>query len=524
MEKFQLHKKQIQSNHTHRIAKTPKNSNLTNHMASFQITLSNTAARKAYKHFASALLDKVFGENDHVDQETVMQVRALRNRGDAILNELLEEVGTVAKSPAKKDKKKKSPSKKQMKIDGLKAELIQLGGEVPTELTVTSLRAAIKTAKKAAKSAKKSKLPKAKKVKKKAALMDQANKRKALQAKKAAKAEAKLEAKAAKIQTKVDALVKEILSYVTLNNLNAADEKALRERVKEVDEHCTGSLTTGVTMKEMKSILKEQKTLKAKADSPRQQKMKNLQDELTEIGGDMPETVSITTLRSAIKARKKQLKVEAKELAKAEKEAAKAEKAAKKAAKAKLPKKPSNAYMIYSNSTRGDVRKGHPDLKMPAVTKIIATNWKALSDAEKAPFVKAAAEDKVRYAAEMEKLGLAVTKSKSAKKATKSTTASEVTSSQKDLIAALVEDSVDHLEPSSELEEEELSDLEDDDSCDEDSDEEEVEFPGEDNVEEFEHSSRPGEQLFIDEEFHVWNSDEDLIGTYDAESKTLYED
>ena len=78
------------------------------------------------------------------------------------------------------------------------------------------------------------------------------------------KAFAKAEAKAAKIQTKVDGIVKEILSYVALNKLNAADEKALRARVKDVDEHCTGSLNDGVTMKEMKMILKEQKALQRK--------------------------------------------------------------------------------------------------------------------------------------------------------------------------------------------------------------------------------------------------------------------
>ena len=81
---------------------------------------------------------------------------------------------------------------------------------------------------------------------------------------KADKAFAKAEAKAAKVQTKVDGIVKEILSYVALNKLNAADEKALRARVKDVDEHCTGSLNDGVTMKEMKSILKEQKALQRK--------------------------------------------------------------------------------------------------------------------------------------------------------------------------------------------------------------------------------------------------------------------
>ena len=69
---------------------------------------------------------------------------------------------------------------------------------------------------------------------------------------KADKAFAKLAAKAAKVQTKVDGIVKDILSYVALNKLDAADEKALRARVKDVDEHCTSSLTDGVTMSEMK--------------------------------------------------------------------------------------------------------------------------------------------------------------------------------------------------------------------------------------------------------------------------------
>ena len=87
---------------------------------------------------------------------------------------------------------------------------------------------------------------------------------KADKADKVSKAFAKAEAKAAKIQTKVDGIVKEILSYVALNKLNAADEKALRARVKDVDEHCTGSLNDGVTMKEMKMILKEQKALQRK--------------------------------------------------------------------------------------------------------------------------------------------------------------------------------------------------------------------------------------------------------------------
>jgi structure-specific recognition protein 1 len=84
---------------------------------------------------------------------------------------------------------------------------------------------------------------------------------KAKKAPEADKALAKVEEKVAKVQTKVDGIVKEILSYVALNKLNAADEKALRARVKDVDEHCSNSLIDGVTMKEMKSLLKEQKAL-----------------------------------------------------------------------------------------------------------------------------------------------------------------------------------------------------------------------------------------------------------------------
>jgi len=77
---------------------------------------------------------------------------------------------------------------------------------------------------------------------------------------------------AAKIQSKVDEAMTEILTYVTLNKLNADDEKSLRNRLKDVDEHCQSSLIDGVTLKEMKSILKEQKALHrklAKAEKPK---------------------------------------------------------------------------------------------------------------------------------------------------------------------------------------------------------------------------------------------------------------
>ena len=71
-----------------------------------------------------------------------------------------------------------------------------------------------------------------------------------------------------------------------------------------------------------------------------------------------------------------------------------------------------------------------------------------------------------------------------------------------------------------ELEEEEVSDEEE--LSDSDSDEEdEVEYD-EDDVEDFSHTSRPGEKLFIDSEFRVWSEDQELIGTYNSATDCIF--
>ena len=66
-----------------------------------------------------------------------------------------------------------------------------------------------------------------------------------------------------------------------------------------------------------------------------------------------------------------------------------------------------------------------------------------------------------------------------------------------------------------ESDEEELEELSGSDS------EEEVEFE-EDDVEEFSHSSRPGEKLYIDSEYHVWDEDQELVGTYNTATDTIF--
>lgn len=68
---------------------------------------------------------------------------------------------------------------------------------------------------------------------------------------------------------------------------------------------------------------------------------------------------------------------------------------------------------------------------------------------------------------------------------------------------------------------EEIQDSDDDMVSSDDEDEEEVEFNA-DDVEEFEHSSRQGEKLYIDSEFRVWDDEQDMVGTYNAATDTIF--
>lgn len=70
-----------------------------------------------------------------------------------------------------------------------------------------------------------------------------------------------------------------------------------------------------------------------------------------------------------------------------------------------------------------------------------------------------------------------------------------------------------------ELTADDLSEIEDDS----DVEEEEPEFPGEDDVEEFDHSLYPGQQLYLDEEHNVYSDEQVYIGKYDSETDTIEE-
>jgi len=146
-------------------------------------------------------------------------------------------------------------------------------------------------------------------------------------------------------------------------------------------------------------------------------------------------------------------------------------------------------------------------------------------------------------------------KAKKVKKAAAAATVTEeqpkVNKSQKDLIASLVADAAEEVvaapatteakKPAptvdevtqkvakmtvadetveAELEEEEVEESELDEMSDSD-DEEDIEYD-EDDVQDFEHASRPDEKLFIDSEFHVWDEDQELVGTYNAATDTIF--
>ena len=87
--------------------------------------------------------------------------------------------------------------------------------------------------------------------------------------------------------------------------------------------------------------------------------------------------------------------------------------AAKKPRKAKAPKvavaaapvvekkkRARTAFLFYSNANRATVRELQPGIKITEAAVILGAQWKALSDADKAPYLKLAAEDKARIESE----------------------------------------------------------------------------------------------------------------------------
>eukprot|EP01088_Endostelium_zonatum_P011328 TRINITY_DN2545_c0_g1_i1.p1 TRINITY_DN2545_c0_g1~~TRINITY_DN2545_c0_g1_i1.p1 ORF type:complete len:173 (+),score=78.63 TRINITY_DN2545_c0_g1_i1:98-616(+) len=66
------------------------------------------------------------------------------------------------------------------------------------------------------------------------------------------------------------------------------------------------------------------------------------------------------------------------------------------------PKNAKSAYIFFSTAKRPDIKNQNPDAKAKDLLKLLAAEWKKMSDEEKAPYVTMADEDKERAKKEKE--------------------------------------------------------------------------------------------------------------------------
>ena len=63
------------------------------------------------------------------------------------------------------------------------------------------------------------------------------------------------------------------------------------------------------------------------------------------------------------------------------------------------PKRGRNAFLFFSDAERAKVRSAFPNYKITDVSRELGTRWKAMSEAQRSPFVKQAEAEKARLAA-----------------------------------------------------------------------------------------------------------------------------
>jgi hypothetical protein len=67
------------------------------------------------------------------------------------------------------------------------------------------------------------------------------------------------------------------------------------------------------------------------------------------------------------------------------------------------PKRARNGYMFYIEENRAKVHKENPSKQSKELTQILAKEWNALNDKEKAKYMEKAKADRERYTAEKAK-------------------------------------------------------------------------------------------------------------------------
>jgi len=69
---------------------------------------------------------------------------------------------------------------------------------------------------------------------------------------------------------------------------------------------------------------------------------------------------------------------------------------------ANAPKRPQSGYFLFTATRRAALSAAHPDKKITEIAKLLGAEWKALSEADKEPFMAQAVKSKAAHAAKME--------------------------------------------------------------------------------------------------------------------------
>ena len=292
----------------------------------------------------------------------------------------------------------------------------------------------------------------------------------------------------------------------------------------------------------------------AKGPSKTELKKAELLDQLAQLGGVAPEDDSLKSIRQAISARKKEIKAEEKAAKAAEKKAAKMKAAAeKKAAKKASPKSKDVTQRRLKASDGTDILGENGSFLRVAIhketrvaTKVKEDNW---TDEAHARYAELFPEGKDVKKAKIAKKKAApkakITKKAKIAKKPKQSAEEKLAAEQQALIAAMVseaaaekleektkapvvvkddESKTTDVKPPAAEEEEEEGDLEELEEEEMIEDEEIPEFPGEENIEEFEHASLAqyeGVDFYVDEDANVWDENMTFVGKYDEENDVV---
>ena len=436
-------------------------------MSTYTIIPSVAAHKKVFGQFGAELRDNFIRGLSEVF--TSDQVENIQEAYDAAFDTVLTQVGKKSTTPAKKASKK-SPKKATVKNSAKRVELIDQAAEldiVVTDEKIGEIRKLIGNKKKALKQEEKKAAADAKKAASDAKKAEKAaEKKSALDAKNAEKAEKKAALEAKKAE-------------------KAAEKKAVLDAKKAAAD---AKKAEKIAAKKVKSV----------EPKPQLKRLKYEGEEFTGINGTYLR-VSISRIDGKI-------------------------------TKVNASNWTEEGFAAYDQAypTGFAAIKATVAAKAKVSPKIAKKKVLAAENAELIQFDEAQIESMkigemrqmIKDAKKAQKAQKAMKKAEKAEKSSTKKTVSKLPAEKKDLIASLVGDAVEGMKHMS------IDNENKDDELDEeviDSDEElELLFPGEDEVDEFEHDCLDTTKTYyLDEDYNVWDDEENHIGTYNSENDAL---